>query len=316
MSATYSWDDDRQDWRGDSEKREWAFDSNGRQIMSATYYWDDDKWTWVGSSKQAYEYNDDGQTSAVITYEPTSAGEWALYEKEVNYSSDNIYYYETYSWDAEKGAWRGKEKRDHGHKSDDHYEMSASYEWNEAEWCWDGTEKYEQNYSDDAVEIIRYKWSRSSRNWVKDSKTYDEYESDGNYYKETVTESNWNQSQSRWELDSRNTLLQMSRSDNNIDYQLLTNERYDGTTWSEQFNVRMTFNYASLTKVENNAAVDLDINVYDGVISVSANAGSVIRIVALSGSAVASGVGSVSANVAPGTYLIVVDGKAVKVQVR
>ena len=131
-----------------------------------------------------------------------------------------------------------------------------------------------------------------------------------------MTESNWNQSQSRWELDSRNTLLQMSRSDNNIDYQLLTNERYDGTTWSEQFNVRMTFNYASLTKVENNAAVDLDINVYDGVISVSANAGSVIRIVALSGSAVASGVGSVSANVAPGTYLIVVDGKAVKVQVR
>ena len=316
LSATYSWDDDRQDWRGDSEKREWAFDSNGRQIMSATYYWDDDKWTWVGSSKQAYEYNDDGQTSAVITYKPTSAGEWALYEKEVNYSSDNIYYYETYSWDAEKGAWRGKEKRDHGHKSDDHYEMSASYEWNEAEWCWDGTEKYEQNYSDDAVEIIRYKWSRSSRNWVKDSKTYDEYESDGNYYKETVTKSNWNQSQSRWELDSRNTLLQMSRSDNNIDYQLLTNERYDGTTWSEQFNVRMTFNYATLTKVENNAAVDLDINVYEGVISVSANAGSVIRIVALSGSAVASGVGSVSASVAPGTYLIVVDGKAVKVQVR
>ncbi|MBP5347157.1 MAG: hypothetical protein J6Y51_00235 [Bacteroidaceae bacterium] len=317
LSASYSWDYNKNDWRGDYEKREYAYDSNGNQIMSATYFWDDDKWTWAPSRKNEFEYDEEGNQVVRITYEPSeTTGEWTLSEKEVNYTLDDVYYYETYTWDAQKQAWRGQNKHDHSYKYNSDYEMSASYEWDEDEWCWTGYEKDERQYNENSFEMINYKWNKSTKQWVKDNKTLDEYESTDTYQKQAETKSIWNQTQSKWELDTRTTALLTYRSDKNVDYESMTWESYDGTDWSELYNARLTFNYDSPTKVQGYAAVDLDINVYDGVISVSANQDSIIRIVALSGAGVAWGVGSVSASVAPGTYMIVVDGKTVKVQVK
>ena len=88
--------------------------------MSATYYWDDDKWTWAPSRKNEFEYDEEGNQVVRITYEPLeTTGEWTLSEKEVNYTLDDVYYYETYTWDAEKDAWRGQNKHDHSYK--DHH---------------------------------------------------------------------------------------------------------------------------------------------------------------------------------------------------
>lgn len=317
LSASYSWDFEKNDWCGDYEKRESAYDSNGREIMSARYTWDYDKWTWAPSSKYENEYDDKGNTVATISYGPSeSTGGWTPFEKELNYTLDDVYYYETYTWDAEKDAWRGQNKHDHSYKYNSDYEMSASYEWDEDEWCWTGYEKDERQYNENCEETTNYKWNKSTKQWVKDNKTLDEYESTDTYQKQTKTQSIWNQTLSKWELDTRTTALRTYRSDKNVDYELMTWESYDGTDWSELYNARLTFNYDSPTKVQGYAAVDLDINVYDGVISVSANQDSIIRIVALSGAGVAWGVGSVSVSVAPGTYMIVVDGKTVKVQVK
>jgi hypothetical protein len=317
LSASYDWDYNKNDWCGDYLKREYAYDSDGREIMSATYTWDSDKWAWTPSKKNEYELDDEGNRVVAISYEPSeTTGGWTPIEKEVNYTSDEVYYYETYTWDSEKSAWRGQNKYDHNHKYNSGYEMSASYYWDEDEWCWVGEEKYERQYDENSVEMTNYKWSKSTKQWVKDYKAFGEYESTDAYKKQTETKSFWNQTQSKWELDTRKSLLEAYRSDKNVDYQVMTCESYYGTGWSEDFNARMTLNYATLTKVEGYAAVDLDINVYDGVISVSANQDSIIRIVALSGAGVAWGVGSVSASVAPGTYMIVVDGKTVKVQVK
>ena len=171
----------------------------------------------------------------------------------------------------------------------------------EDEWCWTGYEKDERQYNENCEETTNYKWNKSTKQWVKDNKTLDEYESTDTYQKQTKTQSIWNQTLSKWELDTRTTALRTYRSDKNVDYELMTWESYDGTDWSELYNARLTFNYDSPTKVQGYAAVDLDINVYDGVISVSANQDSIIRIVALSGAGVAWGVGSVSVSVAPGT---------------
>ena len=73
--------------------------------------------------------------------------------------------------------------------------------------------------------------------------------------------------------------------------------------------------YSSLTGVDA-VAIETSVRVQDGQIIVSAQDNARIDVVSASGAQVATGQGEIAVQVVPGTYLVVVGNKTVKVLVR
>ena len=162
---------------------------------------------------------------------------------------------------------------------------------------------------------IDYVWNKADKTWNKDTKILEMTTYTETSDTHVSTTSKWDTNESKWELAERYTSTQTLYADFNIDNDLYVYEIYDRTGWNVDTSAKWIYVYAPVTGVEDIVS-DLDISVFDGGIRVTAAEKSVISIYAESGANIASGRGSVSASVAPGIYLISIDGKAVKILVR
>lgn len=319
LSASYNWDYERKDWRGSYDKREQEFDSQGYMVMSAEYYWDDNVWGWVGSNKREYEYDASYSRSTVISYEPDAFGGWVYSSKRIYSTVDGVACGEEYVWDSGKQDWRGNYKSEYLYVDSIDFSMSAHYYWDEDEWCWVGDRKYENRYWDDGYERAEYDWDMSGKCWVGTYKKNVQEEESLSSSKKTIISSLWNKNASKWELDYRETDLTEYRSDQNIERELMTIERPQGSSWILDCTLEMTFDYSVWDGVDDivaDFADNFDISVFDGGIRVESADDAVIRIFSESGNNVATGTGSVTASVAPGIYYISVNAKTIKILVR
>ena len=122
---------------------------------------------------------------------------------------------------------------------------------------------------------------------------------------------------SDWIPDNRLTEEYLLRSDDNVDFNMLSYEVYDAKnqSWAVHDLFKSVFKYTVSTVVDD-VAVNFNVSMFDGSVTVTAGERDVIRIYETSGADIASGVGEVSANVAPGIYLVSINGKSCKIYVR
>ena len=315
LYGSYYWDYSNHEWYG-SRKTVSAYDSNGYETLYIDYNWDYELKDWVADSKSEYEYDEYGnQVMSAYYYEMDSEGNWIGSSKYSYYTKDGITYNERYEWDYDRNDWYGMYKDEYCH--DENYYMSTSYSWDYNEWCWVGSEKREEISNGNVSDITTYYWDRASNSWIASQKEQDEVVETPLSIKFIHTESEWDIRASRWVYTTRVTEEEAYQANDNLDYQLMKKEVYKPvtSTWMEDYTIKQVYVYKSLTGVRQ-VNVDMDIRVDDGKIIVNAPDDSAIRISAVSGSQVASGKGQVEAAVAPGIYLITVDGKTVKVVVR
>ena len=314
LDASYSWNRDSAEWVG-NYKYEAAFDTLGNQTYYASYTWSNADKNWVGEYKKELEYDADGILIMEAIYDGVDTlGNWIGDYKYSNYTKDDITYIEEYDWDTQKNDWYGTYKQEHG--STDSYYMYASYEWDDEEWCWYGYRKNEYVYADDGTDYsFYYAWSYSQKAWVGTSGNAYRYVETENSNKTVRTYYDWDES--GWSPYYRYTFEEVFKSDDNLESRTHCYEDFDESknAWVWRYSIKYVYVYKTLTSVES-VADDTFITVSEGAISVSAAEGSKIIIVSSASVQVAEGIGSVSAAVAPGIYMISVDGKATKVVVR
>lgn len=316
MYAYYYWNYEHWDWYG-SGKNEYSYDKNGNQTMSAYYEWDSDNWRWRGESKSERKYDSNGNQIMYAYYSGMdSDGNWIGNNKRYDYyDSDSVYHYEYYYWDYDRNDWYGNYKYDS--YSSDNKRVQANYEWDYDAWCWVGTSKTEYEYLDDGDINTRYEWDAENKKWVGTEKTKYQYEYTELCDKNINTYYRWNDETNWWIYSKRETGETKYRSDYNLDYSSWKYEEYDAETssWKLTGIEKEVYVYTFLTVVDD-ITYESSIRVVDGTIMVSCEDNVLIEIVSASGAKIASGQGEVSAQVAPGTYLVVVGNKTVKVMVR
>lgn len=315
LYGSYYWDYDNNEWYG-TNRHITSYDANGNLVLSISFYWDYELKDWVAESKSEYEYDEDGNEIMNTYYDGTdSEGNWIGSSRYGYYYKDNVSYNERYEWDAERKDWYGTYKSES--TSSKTYYMSAEYKWDYTGWCWVGDMKREETYNDNGQESIIYGWDLEQATWVAERKELDEMTETASSNKYVHTEAEWNNSASGWVFTNRETNEEVYKADDNLDYELMLIEVFNPLTsaWVQSFSIKQVFVYKSLTGVEG-IPVELTIRVQDGLIVVNAEGDSDISIAAVSGAQIASGKGSVEAPVAPGIYLISVDGKTTKVLVR
>lgn len=314
LSASYYWNRDSAEWVGNS-KYVAAFDSLNNQTLYATYRWSDSDKDWVGEYKKELEYDADGILIMETTYDGVDTlGNWIGDYKYSNYTKDDVTYIEEYDWDPQKNDWYGTYKQDYCYT--DNYYMYASYDWDDEEWCWYGYRKNESIYADDGTDYtFRYNWNYSKKEWVGSSGSAYQYLETANSEKTVQTYYDWDES--GWTPYYRYSYEAVYKSDDNLESRTYSYEDFDESknAWVLRYSTKYVYVYKTLTSVEG-VADDTFITVSEGAISVSAAEGSKIIIVSSASVQVAEGIGSVSAAVAPGIYMISVDGKATKVVVR
>lgn len=316
LQASYYWDGERQDWYGGNRKYVSEYDSNGRPTLSEVYSWDYDNWCWVGSNRTEYEYDADGNEIMYTSYEGIDAdGDWIGSYKHSYYTSNNINYSESYSWDYSRKDWRGNYKSEYS--SGEGYYLSTSYAWDEEDWCWVGQSKTEQAYTDFSDETVNYGWDFENQEWIPETKELKELILTQTSYMSVLTTSQWDSQNSGWVFSSRETDEFVYKTDDNMDYQLNTIEAYNPLAggWNQVLAIKLAYVYTSASGVAD-IRQDLDISIGDGMIAVNADADAVVSIMSVSGAKIAVGKGGVQASVTPGIYLISVDGRTVKVMVR
>ena len=316
LYAYYSWDDYKNDWYGSSSKYEYAYDASGNQIYYATYSWDYDNWTWKGERRWDYEYDAEGNNIMTTSYESTdSLGNWIGTSKNGYYYKDGTNYNESYTWDYERNDWRGDYKSEYSF-SDNSY-IRKEYEWDEESWQWIGDYWNEQYYYDNYNLRITYSWDTDKNDWVGQDKEMNEFEDTASSSMISTTDYIWDDDNSVWIPESRNSSTTYYRSDDNIDYELFGQEIYDpvNSRWITDYYLRYTYLYTGTNSVEGIKA-NMDITVSEGSIIVNASKDANINIVSSAGTLIASGKGSVSVTTAPGVYIITVDGKTTKIMVR
>ena len=316
LSASYNWSTEKQDWYGSYRKYEYAYDRNGNQTLYAQYKWDNYKWDWVGVSRSEYEYDADGINIMNTYYNATDTlGNWIGSSKNGYYTKNGINYSESYRWDATKKDWRGYNKSEYCY--DDGYYMSTSYAWDDTDWCWVGSSKYEESSTENSMQSITYIWDRNANAWAPDTKDQKEITETASTLTSVNTTSKWDKNGSKWVYATRETDETVWLASNNEDYELNVIEVYNpaASAWVETVAIKMVYVYSLLSGVKE-IPVELNISVADGVIMVTAADNAAISVATAGGAQITSGTGAVSAAVAPGIYLITVDGKTVKVIVR
>ena len=314
LDASYNWSTEKQAWYGSYRKYEYAYDSNGNQTLYAQYKWDDDKWAWVGVSRSENEFDADGINIMSTYYNGTDTlGNWIGSSKSGYYTKNGIRYNEYYRWDNTRKDWRGENKSEYCYT--DNYYMSTSYNWDDSEWCWVGSSRYEETYTQNSMDAINYIWDRTANAWAPDLKEQKEITETATTMKSVYTTSKWNGS--NWVYATRETEETVWLANNNEDYELTVIETYNpaAAAWVKTIAIKMVHVYSLLSGVKDIPA-DLNISVADGMITVTAADNAAISVATAGGAQVTSGTGAVSAAVAPGIYLITVDGKTAKVIVR
>ena len=314
LYAEYEWDYNKKDWFGIDYKEVYEYDDKGNCTLYAEYEWDDETWSWYGSWKSEHEYDADGiLVMSTYYYETDSQGNWIGDEKYSNYTKNGVKHYECCYWNYEKNDWEGDTK--YNYYSDNKGYWEEYYEWDYKEWCWIGRNKYEYVFTENGGTYTYYEWDKEKKNWVEDSKEDYVSTTTDNSIKTINTNYEWKNSQ--WVLECRSTSLSVYNSDDNLEYYLWSHELYDATEkkWTPDYSVKYIYQYAQRTIVESIAA-RATINVFEGVITVNAAESSSVIIVSVAGGEVAKGNGSLSVAVAPGIYLITVDGTTTKVSVR
>ena len=281
-TAYYEWDPQKKDWRGQLYKYEYEYDTLGNKTVDATYTWSDQKWGWVAKSKNEYKYDANGVRIMVSRYETDDSGNWIGSNKRIYYEKDGVRYSESYRWDKMNNEWYGINKYE-SYDYDQYNYMYADYEWDAVDKCWKGTEKRELTSTENGKASTVYSWDPADK---------------------------------QWKYSTRTILEEKYRTDKNLEYQLQTLYTYNSAAavWDMMYSLKMVFKYQVPTAMETVTDIP-DITVYDGQITVSAG-DALIRIISSAGAQVASGRGSVSAGVASGTYLIVIDGKTTKIAVK
>ena len=260
----------------------------GEVILSESYQWDNDLRCWIGKEKKEEEHDING----------------------------NVIHSATYEWDNAHKDWRGISKSES--LEEPSLIMNAEYTWDDDEWCWQGSSKVIYTIIADNAQQINYAWDKESKTWINDKKIEFASNIDSNTSITIIsTESKWNPQESKWILESRESLSQVQNDYGNVDNILIVNEKYDTdkNEWYHFYSTKDLYVYDSETAVES-ISIDADITVSEGIIYVNAADDSRITIISVAGGVIASGTRSVSTSVVPGIYLIDVDGKTAKVIVR
>ena len=280
---TYLMDTKTNEWLGD-EKYEQSFDINGNKTLDVVYGWNDTTGTW--GTKKVKEYDKYGNLIIESSYETDTLGNWIGIKKAGDYYNvdDGITYKVSYTWDSDRKDWRGVSRRESRSTMDNRLEVL--YTWNETDWCWNGLIKgvHETNEQKNQSIYYNYLWDLTTSDWIPDNCQKEEF---------------------------------LLRSDGNMDFNMLSYEFYDSKnqSWEVHDLFKSVFKYTVSTVVDD-VTVNFNVSMFDGTVTVTAGERDVIRIYETSGADIASGVGEVSANVAPGTYLVSINGKSCKIYVR
>jgi len=313
---SYDWDSYKEAWKG-ANKYEYAYDEYDNTIMEATYSWSSYDQKWYGNRKYEYEFDADGnEIMYAYYYYDSQLDEWYGSSMYKNYTDNNgIYHYEYSYWDYEKKDWRGSYKYDYYDKGNSF--MRANYEWDEESWSWVGYSKYEYTYTEsyDDYTRINYDWDASKKDWTYTTKEVEKYESTATTEKYDYTTYKWDGKE--WTLYSHAIEADVYNSKNNMDYLTYVYQLYNSTSkaWVADYSIKYVYVYTERTGVKP-IQVKSRISVAEGLITVNAAAGSNVSISSMAGGEIATGTGSMVAPVAPGIYLITIDGTTTKVSVR
>ena len=269
------------EWLGD-KKYEQSFDINGSKTLDVVYGWIDTTGTW--GTKKVKEYDKYGNVIIEASYKTDTLGNWIGIKKAGDYYNvdEDITYKVSYTWDSDRKDWRGVIKRET--RSSMGNRLEVLYEWNDTDWCWNGYIKAVEETNEQKNQSIIYLWDLISSDWIPDNRQTEEY---------------------------------LLRSDDNVDFNMLSYEVYDAKnqSWEVHDLFKSVFKYTVSTVVDD-VTLNFNVSMFDGTVTVTAGERDVIRIYETSGADIASGVGEVSANVAPGTYLVSINGKSCKIYVR
>ena len=233
----------------------------------------------------------------------------------MNYTDKNgVRHYEYSYWDYDKKDWRGSYKYDY-YDSESGY-MYANYNWDEESWSWVGYNKYEYTYPEDGTDgytRINYAWDATAKDWTYSTKEIEKYESTATAEKYDITTYKWDGK--AWAQYSHGIENDVYNSKNNLDYLTYVYQLYNGTAWVVDYSIKYVYVYTERTGIKP-IQVKSRIAVAEGLITVNAAADSNVSISSMAGGEIATGTGSMVAPVAPGIYLITIDGNTTKVIVR
>ncbi len=280
---SYEMNTETNEWLGD-KKYEQSFDMNGNKTLDIVYGWNDIAGTW--GTKKVKEYDKYGNLIIESSYETDTLGNWIGIKKAGDYYNvdEDITYKVSYTWDSDRKDWRGVIKRETRDSMGNRLEVL--YLWNDTDWCWNGYIKAVEETNEQKNQSITcfYLWDLISSDWIPNDRQTEEY---------------------------------LLRSDDNVDFNMLSYEVYDAKnqSWTVHDLFKSVFKYTVSTVVDD-VAVNFNVSMFDGSVTVTAGERDVIRIYETSGADIASGVGEVSANVAPGIYIVSINGKSCKIYVR
>ena len=146
MSASYSWDSDRNDWAGLS-RTETAYSPSGELLATYNFQWSSSLWAWIGMFKYEYVYDDAGRAiEQTVSRYNTTISEWYYDTRTISAydQKGRTIQYDRYLWENNRWYLRSTEQTIYDDNSDNKLreQFSATYsETGEAQ-----TYKSEVNY--------------------------------------------------------------------------------------------------------------------------------------------------------------------------
>lgn len=142
MLAHYYWDQKHNEWYGCGSdgcgKREWAYDSNGNQILKTQYFWDRHNKKWLRDQEWEDCYDDAG-----------------------NQTLEAFYF-----WDSPHGIWRGTEKNEYSYDKNGNQLGYIGYSWDYFRLDWQFIQKTERSYDTNGNNTIEAFYYRQGNNWT------------------------------------------------------------------------------------------------------------------------------------------------------
>src|SRR5574344_978639 len=206
----YEWDESKQQLLPDEKETSvFEYDGENNLLEhQVDYYWDKDNSKWVcnyrgeivfdGPQREFYkEWTDYSYDSTV--------GEWMAYRKDLQYRNVNgySYQYEYYDWDDSLKIWIGKEK--YGYVSDEvtgEETLYSQYYWSDSLREW--SQRTEETYLPGGILESKayFEYAVSTQTWSPDIRYV--YDKQGDqWFDELTIEQQWNAAKSDWVNDSK-----------------------------------------------------------------------------------------------------------------
>jgi len=206
----YEWDESKQQLLPDEKETSvFEYDGENNLLEhQVDYYWDKDNSKWVcnyrgeivfdGPQREFYkEWTDYSYDSTV--------GEWMAYRKDLQYRNVNgySYQYEYYDWDDSLKIWIGKEK--YGYVSDEvtgEETLYSQYYWSDSLREW--SQRTDETYLPGGILESKayFEYAVSTQTWSPDIRYV--YDKQGDqWFDELTIEQQWNAAKSDWVNDSK-----------------------------------------------------------------------------------------------------------------